>query len=90
MAIKNTRTVISENLSEDRIRKQLTENFKRLLKEAPEDELGDDLGDEDLDTASNDELGGEDLSDELGGEDLGGDDLDNENPDMIIFLEKYL
>lgn len=73
MAIKNTRTQISETPSESRLKNSLKEGYKRFLTEAGEGE------DEDLD------LGGEDDTDldldndldleggEEGGEDMGGE-----------------
>lgn len=88
MAIINKRKSITANPSDDRIKDNLKENFKRFINEADEDLEDEDLGgEEDMeDMDGMDDLGGEDLSGEEGmddlGDDLGGDlggeeDMDN-------------
>lgn len=74
MAIKNTRKVISENASENRLKNALREGYKRSITEAGEEEeettddleLGDDLdmGDEGFDDAPQDDMDLDDMDDQ--------------------------
>ncbi len=72
MATKNTRTSITANASEDRLKSKLKENYKKFLNEAPGEEDLDLDGGDDLDL----DLDGEEGMDDMGIEGAEGEGME--------------